>query len=393
MSAIARIATVGSSQLVADELLEAARHFIPGLEGRAYAIKALTDHQVADLFICLPTRVDEAAQKIPRDKIVALELVPDAAFFVQVAQIPHGETVTVFNNNTAQAAKIAKYCQDIGINQVTFQYAPYDELSESELAMLLQDARYIIGAEKIVGTGSVLLSRYRHYLPPDVKIIGARRVATADSVCAVIRWLTLFAHRQLATEVAAISNQLNYQLQEITAITAEVSRSIDTTAATIQNIDNHIGRQMARIRQTVDISQTLAAATHNIGGIADTIKHISGQTNLLALNAAIEAARVGEYGRGFAVVAQEVRKLAEESRKSTDTIRHSVGEIQGVVANIVPALTALSDDMTTTQRHIAGIVQASRQENNSLMKIAKSLESISGISDKLLGSVEKLLHV
>lgn len=55
---------------------------------------------------------------------------------------------------------------------------------------------------------------------------------------------------------------------------------------------------------------------------------IAGQTSLMALRAAIEAARDGGEGRSFAAAAAEVRDLAGQMARATETIVAQVGLIQ-----------------------------------------------------------------
>lgn len=76
------------------------------------------------------------------------------------------------------------------------------------------------------------------------------------------------------------------------------------------------------------VFQSLSSKMKDIENIIQTINQISAQTNLLALNASIEAARAGEHGKGFAVVANEVRKLAEQTAASTESVQQTLRGIE-----------------------------------------------------------------
>jgi methyl-accepting chemotaxis protein len=113
---------------------------------------------------------------------------------------------------------------------------------------------------------------------------------------------------------------------------ADTAGSLAETMRTVAGAAERTGEAMSFLRSQIDgvadRAGSLGGRAQRIGEILGLINEIADQTSLLALNAAIEAARAGEAGRGFAVVAEEVRRLAERSVASTESIREIITSVQ-----------------------------------------------------------------
>ena len=109
----------------------------------------------------------------------------------------------------------------------------------------------------------------------------------------------------------------------------------ETGAATVEQTRVGMESLKDRVREIAEQIINLSEQTEQIAGVSELVGDLANQTNMLALNAAVEAARAGEYGKGFGVVAGEIRKLADQSRKSADQINNLVTDVQAAMNSAV----------------------------------------------------------
>lgn len=142
--------------------------------------------------------------------------------------------------------------------------------------------------------------------------------------------------------------------------------------------------------ETNNVMQSLERRSNEIGQIIMLITDIADQTNLLALNAAIEAARAGEQGKGFAVVADEVRKLAEESRKSA-------GQISEIIMAIQQETVKAAEMMSNGNVEVINGKELVGETRKTFLEILKLIENsnagvqeLSAISEEMSASAQQV---
>jgi uncharacterized phage infection (PIP) family protein YhgE len=148
-----------------------------------------------------------------------------------------------------------------------------------------------------------------------------------------------------ANSAISTTDSIN-QLEAISTETAEQATSsangaqqaLSLAEEGTQSVKRTI-HEMSDLRDRVDeIAQqivNLGEQTGQITTVSDLVSDLAKQTNMLALKAAVEAARAGEQGKGFGVVAGEIRKLADESKKSAQKINNLATDIQASINRTV----------------------------------------------------------
>ena len=202
--------------------------------------------------------------------------------------------------------------------------------------------------------------------------------ATTENVSTAIQEVATGAtnQAQALTEIVSMLNDFSDKInstvnniEEIDGMSKEIDEKANVSNKDMKELLNSI-ENLTKVFENFETKiWTMESNVQKINEITNLINDIAEKTNLLALNAAIEAARAGESGKGFAVVAEEIRKLAEMSRKSSEDIYNIVNGVLEDTKDMVKSSNEVNEKLN-------GQKSTADEAMNSFMEISKSVTNM-----------------
>lgn len=180
----------------------------------------------------------------------------------------------------------------------------------------------------------------------------------------------------------------------------------------IMKVQEDTGREIiAKLVETTDslfaflgsFAEKVRVSTENtkkIQHVMTVIEELSQKTNLLALNASIEAARAGEAGKGFMVVANEVKKLAEDSKKETVIVSTLIKEIEETMQELVhhsntfDAIQSEQANSVAQTNNVFSVIDTNIDKTSTYFnEILTDINSIHAFSQEIEKSIAEVAHI
>jgi methyl-accepting chemotaxis protein len=312
-----------------------------------------------------PFKVVKFATDVTQQKLRTADLAG------QIAAIGKSQAVIEFNMDGSVLTANENFLKTLGYSLGEIQgkrHSMFVDASERDGAAYrefwanLNAGRYQAGEFKRIGKGGReiwIQASYNPILDLNGKPFKVVKYAT-DTTAQVIARKKSDSVRGMMETVAAGAEELNASVREISET---MTKSRQTASEAVSRVD-------AADQQ----AQRLSAASESMGGIVELIGNITGQINLLALNATIESARAGEAGRGFAVVASEVKNLANQAKQATDKIGQEIGNLNGISADVVSALTAIKQSIQEVSEYVTSTAAAVEEQSTVTSEMSTSMQ-------------------
>lgn len=316
------------------------------------------------------------------------------------------EKVKNFDDGGAAMGVILDY---IGKASV-FAATEVDFFSEKAIVIVQQEEEEILASAQkvrvfmiIVSTCLVAIATLVFYLiggqisTPIVEASSTISTTSAEMAATIDE-----QERTIAQQSAAV-NQTSTTIEELERNSSQTAEQADTVSEGSQMVlqktqegtqmvyDSLEGMQSVQDKVTIILDQIvqLSDKTEQIKSIANLVTELADETHMLALNAAVEAARAGEHGKGFAVVALEIRRLADESKKSAEKIDNLVADILKANHSTVMAAEDGSKQIEKNYKSAKETSTTFEAINESMNQVTDNISQIShNIRQQAMGIVD-----
>ncbi|SKC53865.1 methyl-accepting chemotaxis protein [Ohtaekwangia koreensis] len=248
----------------------------------------------------------------------------------------------------------------------------------SEINRALDNLNSVMGN---ISQGSEVVAKSSDLLQKKVEDMRRNTTEVAAAIAQMAKGAQDQAQRtdessKLVNHVLASANEMEKKANVINKAAESGLESSKQGVQTVKVLVENMTEIKDSAGQTSQSITVLTKRTEEIGRTLNVITDIASQTNLLALNAAIEAARAGDAGRGFAVVAEEIRKLAEDSRKSAV-------EIEKIISDVQKDTAAAGKAIDTMEASVRQGNKSSNEAEKIFLEIARSTEETFGSSKEI----------
>jgi methyl-accepting chemotaxis protein len=258
-----------------------------------------------------------------------------------------------------------------------------DEIRDLEEAFskMLNDLRSILLETRSVSVQIQKTNAHLNGLADKVKENSHEIDQTAESIAKSSEEQTLIVQKT-ALRVEDALNEMDDMVKQSAATVSKVKEArfkTETVEANARQSTSHLENVLKQMIEYTQPMYRLANKVEKINLVINIMDDIAQKTDLLSLNASIEAVRAGESGKGFALVADEIRSMAENSKRSSKEIRQMIEDILEDNRAVTNALQQTQGGIAKGREFISGTLGMFGEMLNGVKEISDAVKVIEGV--------------